>query len=102
MCDTLDLFRRMIFSIYIKVPSQWFFQLFGPDNLPPLEAFANGCPVIASRVCGSEDQLGDAVLMVDPTKPEEIAQAMLAVFQDESLRCELQKGLSPCRAMYFI
>ncbi len=80
-----------LFHLYQGAIAMVFPTFFGPDNLPPLEAFANGCPVIASRVCGSEDQLGDAVLMVDPTKPEEIAQAMLAVFQDESLRCELQK-----------
>lgn len=80
-----------LFHLYQGAIAMVFPTFFGPDNLPPLEAFANGCPVIASRVCGSEDQLSDAALMVDPTEPEEIAQAMLAVFQDESLRYQLQK-----------
>jgi glycosyltransferase involved in cell wall biosynthesis len=46
---------------------------FGPDNLPPLEAFALGCPVIASRVEGAEEQLGDAAILFDPKNPEEMA-----------------------------
>ena len=38
---------------------------FGPDNLPPLEAFVLGCPVIATNVEGAEEQLGDAALLVE-------------------------------------
>ncbi len=49
---------------------------FGPENLPPLEAFALKCPVIASNVSGSEEQLGDAAILVNPVNPEEIAQAI--------------------------
>ena len=64
--------------------------LCGPDNLPPLEAFAHGCPVIASTVTGSEEQLGDAVLRVDATQPEEIAKAMLTLLSSESLRQALR------------
>lgn len=64
---------------------------FGPDNLPPLEAFANGCPVIASNVSGSEEQLGDAVIGFNPSKPEELAEAMLRVFHDVSLRNTLRQ-----------
>ena len=49
---------------------------FGPENLPPLEAFALDCPVIASSVSGAEEQLGDAALLVEPNKPESIADAI--------------------------
>jgi glycosyltransferase involved in cell wall biosynthesis len=64
---------------------------FGPDNLPPLEAFANGCPVIASNISGSEEQLGDAVISFNPSKSEELAEAMLRVFHDVSLRNTLRQ-----------
>jgi len=37
---------------------------FGPENLPPLEACALGCPAIVADVPGAEQQLGDAVLRV--------------------------------------
>jgi len=62
---------------------------FGPENLPPLEAFALGCPVIAARVDGAEEQFGDSALLVDPASPEEIAGAIGKVFNDKTLRAAL-------------
>ena len=50
---------------------------FGPENLPPLEAFEMQCPVVAGSVAGSECQLGDAAILVDPTKPIEFADAVI-------------------------
>lgn len=71
-----------------------FLSLFGPDNLPPLEAFALGCPVIAARTPGAEEQLGDTALRVDPKDPEEIARAVYLLYTDTQLRNQLiQKGL---------
>jgi len=67
---------------------------FGPDNLPPLEAFGLGCPVIAARVSGAEEQLGDAAWLVDPTKPEQMALAIKALWEDVDLRQSfIEKGL---------
>jgi glycosyltransferase involved in cell wall biosynthesis len=62
---------------------------FGPDNLPPLEAFALGCPVVAAEVSGAREQLGDAALLVDATRPEELARALATVHRDEGLRAAL-------------
>jgi glycosyltransferase involved in cell wall biosynthesis len=62
---------------------------FGPENLPPLEAFALGCPVIAANVPGSEEQLADAALRADPTKPNAWAEAIQALHSNPSLRAEL-------------
>jgi glycosyltransferase involved in cell wall biosynthesis len=58
----------------------------GPDNLPPLEAFSLGCPVIASRVKGAEEQLGDAALLFDPKNEEEIAFLVNKLYNDLDLR----------------
>ena len=66
-----------------------FVTFFGPDNLPPIEAMALGCPVIASNVSGATEQLGDAALFVDPKQPEEIALAIKALWDDSSLRQKL-------------
>jgi glycosyltransferase involved in cell wall biosynthesis len=59
---------------------------FGPDNLPPLEAFARGCPVIASDVPGAREQLGDAALLVNPRDEHDIARGIKQIHDDESLR----------------
>jgi glycosyltransferase involved in cell wall biosynthesis len=62
---------------------------FGPENLPPLEAFAAGSPVVASNVSGSEEQLGDAALRVDPRDHAAIAEAIFRVHSDAALRATL-------------
>nr|WP_310486449.1 glycosyltransferase family 1 protein [Chamaesiphon sp. VAR_69_metabat_338] len=66
-----------------------FLSFFGPDNLPPLEAMALGCPVIAANVSGAAEQLGDAAVLVDPKHPEEIAAAINTLFTDSILRQNL-------------
>ncbi|WP_049820309.1 glycosyltransferase family 4 protein [Bradyrhizobium japonicum] len=61
----------------------------GPENLPPLEAFALGCPAIVSNYRGAEEQLGDAAILVDPASPAAIAEAITRVLTDASLRVQL-------------
>jgi glycosyltransferase involved in cell wall biosynthesis len=71
-----------------------FLTFFGPDNLPPLEAMALGCPAIVSNVSGAKEQLGDAALLVDPKQPEEIALAIKSLVEDSLLRQSLiERGL---------
>ena len=36
---------------------------FGPTNLPPLEAFQTGTPVLYSDLPGMREQVGDAAIM---------------------------------------
>ena len=61
----------------------------GPENLPPLEAFALGCPVIAARVPGADEQLDDCAILVSPSDPEDIARAIYRVLSEQGLRAEL-------------
>jgi glycosyltransferase involved in cell wall biosynthesis len=80
-------------SLYQNALALTFVSFFGPDNLPPLEAFALGCPVIAADVAGAAEQLGDAALRVDPQQPEQIALAVKQICEDETLRATLiQRG----------
>ena len=68
---------------------------FGPDNLPPLEAFALGCPVIASDIPGARAQYGDAALYVDPTDVDGLAAAMAAMCESRELRdSHMARGLT--------
>lgn len=62
---------------------------FGPDNLPPLEAFALGCPVIASNVSGAKEQLGKAALLFDPKDPEEMARLIKELHDSPARREEM-------------
>ena len=73
-------------ALYKNALALTFMTFFGPDNIPPLEAFALGCPVIASKVSGAEDQLGDAALLVDPKSPEQIADAIFSLYNSPDLR----------------
>lgn len=81
--------RERLFSLYDRAFALTYVSYFGPENLPPLEAFAVGCPVIASRVPGAEEQLGDAALLVDPSSAEQIADAITTLWSKPELRREL-------------
>lgn len=63
--------------------------LFGPDNLPPLEAFALGCPVIAANVEGASEQMGDAALLVAPCDEYAFADAVVRLVNSPELRDSL-------------
>jgi glycosyltransferase involved in cell wall biosynthesis len=78
--------REDLISLYKQAFALSYVTFFGPDNLPPLEAFALGCPVVASEVSGAREQLEDAVLYVDPTSPEQIAGAVMRLAREEGLR----------------
>ena len=60
----------------------------GPDNLPPLEAFALGCPVVASAVPGASEQLGEAALFFPPGDEHALAEKLL-LLRDLQVRARL-------------
>jgi glycosyltransferase involved in cell wall biosynthesis len=65
-----------------------FFEGFG---FPPLEAMKCGVPVIASNNSSLPEIIGDAGILVDPDKPEEIYRAMREVLGSRELQLELIK-----------
>lgn len=60
-----------------------YFEGFG---IPIVEAMRCGVPVIASNISSPPEIAGDAALIVDPYKIDEIGQAMLRIREDEKLR----------------
>jgi glycosyltransferase involved in cell wall biosynthesis len=58
-------------------------------GMPALEALACGTPVIASNISSLPEAVGDAGLLVNPRAPDEIANALLAILTDATLRDEL-------------
>lgn len=69
-------------------------------GLPPLEAMQCGVPVITSNTSSLPEVVGDAGILVAPTDEEALAQAMLALYQDDTLRTRLQ-AQSQARAQQF-
>jgi glycosyltransferase involved in cell wall biosynthesis len=61
----------------------------GPENLPPLEAFALGCPVLASRIPGADEQFANAALFCEPGDPSSIADGIRKIYGDADLRARL-------------
>ncbi len=63
-------------------------------GLPPLEAMAAGCPVILSDAASLPEICGDAALYFNPHKPRDLADKILQLLRDATLRAELRaKGL---------
>jgi glycosyltransferase involved in cell wall biosynthesis len=75
--------------LYQRAAALVFPSLFGPENFPPLEAFALGCPVVAGRIPGAEEQMGDASILVDPTNHELWSDAVVSVLENKELRSTL-------------
>jgi len=66
---------------------------FGPTNIPPLEAFATGCPVAVSNNYAMPEQVGDAGLHYDPNSTAEIADVIYKLWTDDKLVSALiEKG----------
>jgi len=78
--------REELIALYENAMALVYATYFGPENLPPLEAFALGCPVIASSVPGSEEQIGDCALLFDPSDHSKLAEHILSISQSESNR----------------
>jgi glycosyltransferase involved in cell wall biosynthesis len=77
-----------VVALYQHAHALTYVSFFGPENLPPLEAFVLGCPVIAADVPGAREQLGDAALRVAATDAAGIAGAVRQL-DDPALRAEL-------------
>jgi len=65
--------------------------LFEGFGLPVLEAMSLGAAVITSRATSLPEVAGDAALLVDPHRVEEIQAAMLQVHRDHALRAALKE-----------
>jgi glycosyltransferase involved in cell wall biosynthesis len=73
-------------ALYAEAVALIFPTFFGPTNIPPLEAWSFGCPVITSDIRGIREQMGEAAVLVDPKSVESIANGIYRVWTDEELR----------------
>lgn len=70
---------------------------FGPTNLPPLESWALGVPVIYSNHL--ECEAGDAVLLVDPDNAQSLADGMERVLDQEFRKDLISRGYLRLKAV---
>ena len=64
-------------------------------GIPPLEAMACGVPVITSNASSLPEVVGDAGIMVDPHRVDELTEAMYLVLSNENLQEEMrEKGIN--------
>lgn len=71
-------------SLALVMPSY-----FGPTNIPPIEAFYIGTPVIYSDLRGLREQVGDAALLCNLSNPESLAKQLTLLLNNKAKR----KGL---------
>ncbi len=65
-----------------------FYEGFG---LPPLEAMACGCPVIVSNAASLPEVCDDAALYCDPNSPKDIAEKIVLLMNNTTLREDLRR-----------
>jgi len=73
-------------SIYSQCELFLYTSLRESFGIPMLEAMACGAPVITSTTSSMPEVAGDAALLVDPFKPEEITAAMIRLTTEKDLR----------------
>ncbi|PJA86941.1 MAG: hypothetical protein CO141_02090 [Candidatus Moranbacteria bacterium CG_4_9_14_3_um_filter_42_9] len=86
-----DLDKEFLFNLASLFIYPSFFEGFG---FPVLEAMSCGVPVIASNNSSISEIAGDAAILIDPTRPQEISNAMKEVLLTGNLRSILiEKGV---------
>jgi glycosyltransferase involved in cell wall biosynthesis len=93
--------ERTLVGLYRAADVFVFPSLYEGFGLPPLEAMANGTPVVTSKISSLPEVVGDAALTVDPYNVDEIAEAMKSVLVDEALRNRLTE-LGRAQAKRFV
>ncbi|MFA5392872.1 MAG: glycosyltransferase family 1 protein [Candidatus Ratteibacteria bacterium] len=93
-----DVLSSELVSFYNLAEIFLFPSLYEGFGLPVLEAMACGCPVITSNVASLPEVAGNAALLVNPYRTEEIADGLKKLLHNRELREEFKrKGLEHAR-----
>jgi glycosyltransferase involved in cell wall biosynthesis len=87
-----------LIALYSSAACFLFPSLYEGYGMPVLEAMACGAPVVASDRPSLPEAVDDAGVLVDPTRPEVIADAVSSVLRSDRLAAELRtRGLERSR-----
>ncbi len=70
----------VLHQLYLNAFAMVFASLLGPDNIPPLEAMALGCPVVCANYAGARVQLEESALYFDGLDAHEAAAKVLRLY----------------------
>jgi glycosyltransferase involved in cell wall biosynthesis len=76
-------------TLYKNAKLTVFVSLFGPTNIPPLEAFTIGSPLVCSDVYAMKTQLKNASVFVDPHNYLSIARGINKILNNRDLKNNL-------------
>ncbi len=79
--EMIELYRQ---SLALVMPSY-----FGTTNIPPLEAFQLGTPVLYPNKIGLKEQVGDAALLMDLKDPNSLASHLKDLCENKQKREQL-------------
>lgn len=77
---------RLLPALYSAAECFVYPSLYEGFGMPPLEAMACGTPVIASRAGALPEVVGNSGLLIEPTNPGQICDAVTALHDDAQLR----------------
>ena len=78
--------REQVAMLYQSAVALVFPSLFEGFGMPVLEAFGFDCPVVSSNAASLPELVQGAALLVDPTNPGKLAQAIARIASDDELR----------------
>jgi len=76
-------------ALYCGARGLLFPSLYEGFGMPILEAMASGCPVVTSRQTSTPEVAGDAAILVDAYKSEQIKDALKTLTDNEGVRTDL-------------
>jgi glycosyltransferase involved in cell wall biosynthesis len=90
-------------ALYLNATCFIFPSFYEGFGIPPLEAMACGCPVVASTAEAVREVCGDAPLYFNPGEPAELADCLRTVFHDKELRRRMSTdGLERARGYSWV
>ena len=81
--------KRDLVALYNTAEAFVFPSRYEGFGIPPLEAFACGCPVISSRATSLAEVVGDAALTFEPSDAIGLAAHLELVSKDSAIRSKL-------------